>query len=1458
MKSCPNEFASVLRRARIIALLGLVILFMANPLPMAFAQGMATLTTLHYFGNDSGGNEPLAGLLQASDGNFYGTTSRGDSGGANGPTLFKLTPDGTFTVLYHFGFNLSPDSELIQTDDGSIYGTANGAGNQSPRNGGIFRLSPDGSLTVVHYFNLQTEGGDPVQCGVTQASDGNIYGLTTLGGTEDHGTFYRLNADGTIATLHSFVAATEGSGPQARLVQASDHNFYGTTTSGGMHGGGTIFRMTLDGTLTVLHQFAGGANDGSQPFAGLVQGSDGYLYGTTPRGGSSNDNGTVFRISLAGQFTVLHSFTGFDGGTPNARLVQATDGNFYGTSSSGGQGSAAVGTVFKITPAGTFTNLHTFTGSDGGTPESNLIQATDGKLYGTTMTGNQLGAGLYGTVFHLDAGITPTPTPSPTAPPHGGLSPTTFTVNGSSAKNVTLTGPVLSFAAQQAGRPGELTVRVQSTQTPLPNDLTNTTWTDLPTGTGGRMTYDVARSQFVLNTTGYPAQAGLYFRAISAAPGYPDSISDYVGFFDGSTSGSHLPPVVLLFKRNGTLGDLSFTAGVQAAPSDAAVRIQSSTTPGVESSWSELADGHAGHMTRSTNTNYPDVFLLLANKVPAADHIYFRAIAQKSGYLDSISNAVGAYTLINDTPPTVTAHPPAGLGGSGTPDDPIIVPAGQIQFSADATPDPQRHESVIATLKLQIDGATIQSFSGAPGSIDYRYTRLGEHTLEAVAIDDLGATSRAGTGVVHILVVPTGDRVSHAVRSRGTTNSAAAAAVAGKTYRLVRDGALWNDETAWVDAQEKNGVPGPNDIALVGHLTVRVPGVPAPITDVGSVVLNGGGIVGGDNNVIGMTVETHFTIYSGRITGLNLTIGSKAICELLNMTDVAASGAIVYNYGSFFLHGAGGCKTDKFFNYGLSNFQLPISIPSDAGLNPLADTRLLDTTFQGNGAVTGLNPNALIAQESAGVISNDGAGLVAAGGGNIISHDGGGIISHDGGGIISHDGGGLIGNDGAGLVAAGGGNLVAAGGGNFQGGHAERLSQPQTSADSSDSGFTQTSGEFNLSAATIVGSVTLNGGVFSGSGLIVGDLTNDGGYISPGHSPGSISVSGNFTQGANGTLIVENGGATPDQFDQLLVNGAASLGGKLDVKLINGYTPDSADTFSPLGYGSASGSFASVSGNAQVSPNATGLLVATNPAIAGPAYGQPFNISTRLRVLTNDNVLIGGFIVTGAPGSTKAVLIRGKGPSLAGNGLTGVLADPFLELHKGDGTIVTNDNWQEAPNTDRIPDGFAPTDPREAIIIADLAPGNYTVIEKGAHGETGIGLTEVYDLDGSKTVALGNISTRGFVDTGDNVMIGGFIVGGSEPASILVRATGPSLTTAGLSGVLEDPVLELHDANGNVLVNDNWRETQESEIIATTIPPADDKEPAILANLVPGNYTAIVRGKDDTTGVALVEVYKVK
>ena len=244
------------------------------------------------------------------------------------------------------------------------------------------------------------------------------------------------------------------------------------------------------------------------------------------------------------------------------------------------------------------------------------------------------------------------------------------------------------------------------------------------------------------------------------------------------------------------------------------------------------------------------------------------------------------------------------------------------------------------------------------------------------------------------------------------------------------------------------------------------------------------------------------------------------------------------------------------------------------------------------------------------------------------------------------------------------------------------------------------------------------------------------------------------------------------------------------------------------------------------------------------------NISTRLRVETGENVLIGGIIITGE--QPKKVIVRAIGPSLS---IADSLANPQLEIFDESGELfASNDNWQEAPNRQEITDsGIAPTHQLESTVLASLAPGAYTAVVSGVNGGTGIGLVEAYDLDRGVMSELANISSRGVVGTANNVMIGGVIIRGGVAQKVLVRAIGPSLP---VNGRLADPELELYDGNGVVLQsNDNWRSDRESEIDATTIPPHDDAESAILQTLPPGDYTAVVRGVGETTGVALVEVY---
>lgn len=249
------------------------------------------------------------------------------------------------------------------------------------------------------------------------------------------------------------------------------------------------------------------------------------------------------------------------------------------------------------------------------------------------------------------------------------------------------------------------------------------------------------------------------------------------------------------------------------------------------------------------------------------------------------------------------------------------------------------------------------------------------------------------------------------------------------------------------------------------------------------------------------------------------------------------------------------------------------------------------------------------------------------------------------------------------------------------------------------------------------------------------------------------------------------------------------------------------------------------------------------------------NISTRLGVETGDDVLIGGFIVIGR--APKKVIVRAIGPSLTVNGVpvTGRLENPTLELFGPGGLIATNDNWRDTQEAEIIASAVPPTNDLESAIVATL-PANatgYTAIVRGVNNTTGIGLVEAYDLDRTVGSRLANISTRGLVGAVDDVMIGGFIVVATDPQKVIFRAIGPSLPVA---GNLADPTLDLYDSNGSLLAsNDNWRDTQEADIIASTIPPTDDAESAGIVTLAAGAYTAVVRGKNGATGVALVEVY---
>jgi uncharacterized repeat protein (TIGR03803 family) len=359
-----------------------------------------TFTTLDSFNCADGYSYSYAGLVQATDGNLYGTTPYCGASSPSYGMVFKITTSGKLTTLYSFdgtdGYR--PQAGLVQATDGNLYGTtAYGGANQF---GTVFKITTGGTLTTLHSFDSPngTDGAYPF-AGLVQATDGNLYGTTYEGGANGFGTVFKITRSGTLTTLHSFCppnGCTDGSFLQAGLVQATNGNLYGTTSDNGFanNGLGTVFKITTSGTLTTLHTFD--VTDGQDPTAGLVQATDGNLYGTTFEGGA-NLYGTVFKITPGGTLTTLHSFDITDGAYPQAGLVQATDGDLYGTTLEGG--ANGLGTVFKITPSGTLTTLHSFVSPDGD-PYAGLIQATDGNFYGTT-----LGDNGDGTIFSLSMGL---------------------------------------------------------------------------------------------------------------------------------------------------------------------------------------------------------------------------------------------------------------------------------------------------------------------------------------------------------------------------------------------------------------------------------------------------------------------------------------------------------------------------------------------------------------------------------------------------------------------------------------------------------------------------------------------------------------------------------------------------------------------------------------------------------------------------------------------------------------------------------------------------------------------------------------------------------------------------------------------------------------------------------------------------------------------------------------------
>jgi uncharacterized repeat protein (TIGR03803 family) len=434
---------------------------------MSFAS--TTFTSLASF-NGSNGYEPNhTALIQATDGNLYGVTSYGGSN--DDGVVFRISPSGTLTVIYNFcslencADGANPFTSLMQASNGDLYGTTYSGG--ASNNGTLFKITTSGTLTTLYSFCSLTDcsDGSGPEGQLAEDSKGNIYGTANYGGASNYGTVFKFSTAGELTTLHSF-SGSDGEYPAGGVI-AVGALFYGTAEYGGANGDGTVFKITTAGTETTLHNFTG--SDGYYPHGWMVHaGSD--FYGTSA--GGANDSGQVFKMTSAGKVTTLYSFCSLenctDGSNVTAGLMQATDGNLYGVTDTGGTDN--VGTAYELTLKGMLTTLHSFDGTDGYGPQGGVLQDTNGEFYGITEYG---GSSSDGTVFNIATGLDAFVILQSTSGKVGskvGILGDGFTsssvvkFNGVEATSVTLTEPGLLTTEVPAGATdGYVTVTTSST-----------------------------------------------------------------------------------------------------------------------------------------------------------------------------------------------------------------------------------------------------------------------------------------------------------------------------------------------------------------------------------------------------------------------------------------------------------------------------------------------------------------------------------------------------------------------------------------------------------------------------------------------------------------------------------------------------------------------------------------------------------------------------------------------------------------------------------------------------------------------------------------------------------------------------------------------------------------------------------------------------------------------------------
>ncbi len=498
------------------AAVAIVVLFLAAT-HTAQAQTVSTIYT--FVGGSSSSVNPYGAIAQGRDGDYYGMTVPG--------VIYKVSASGTFTILYTLsGTDGQLCNGLVLGTDGNFYGTCFLGGDNGNSTGTFFQVTPTGTYKVLHFFDgthgTSTDGCNPVALPV-QASDGNFYGTAQGCGADNGGMAYKISMAGAFTAIHAFNGgATDAQNPQGTLIQGTDGNLWGTSYLGGQTGSGTVYKMTLSGTVTVLYQFAGcsTATNGCNPTAGLVQGPDGNYYGVATGGGTSNQ-GVVFKITPAGVYTVLHNFnrTVDNGASPQMPLALGTDGNFYGVGSDCAGGGCSQADLFEITSKGVFTDLYNFPilgGNNNSVPLSPLLLSTNGTFYSTTEEGGPGIGTVYSRVDGQSAFVTLVLTSGKVGSPIGILgqgftSSSVVKFNGVAATKVTLSGTTFLTATVPAGATdGFVTVTTGATTLTSRQKFTvHNSWAAgkaIPTAVAGAASGFIGGKIFVVS--GIAAQGG--------------------------------------------------------------------------------------------------------------------------------------------------------------------------------------------------------------------------------------------------------------------------------------------------------------------------------------------------------------------------------------------------------------------------------------------------------------------------------------------------------------------------------------------------------------------------------------------------------------------------------------------------------------------------------------------------------------------------------------------------------------------------------------------------------------------------------------------------------------------------------------------------------------------------------------------------------------------------------------